>query len=244
MFDPTASFHRCHSYFNPDNVAEFSVLAAIARLSHKYELDELLEATVRRLKQTFTSGFDVWARNDGFERSPFSVSLSNAIEALNLFHTLGRLEMLPTALYQCCQLDPHYLVFGAPRADGTPESLGPEDLERCLRAQNALSHEDILVALAPSAQPAAACGNPHACRKWMRALFLAVRNDPPPWLRGDPLSSFFVTVTNTSLQQGRLCTLCGEKLVAGVREHQRGVWVNLPANLGMREVEGWNEDEA
>ncbi len=43
--------------------------------------------------------------------------------------------MLVTAFYLCCRLTTKELLQGYNRADGTPEKLEVEDLQRCLDAR-------------------------------------------------------------------------------------------------------------
>ena len=102
----------------------FPVLAALARLSHKYQLDQLLAAVLPRLQGTFTTSLDVWdAAGALLEGSAFE--FDQAVEALNLF--LGRSEMLPITLCGCCQLPRADLLCGICRTDGvTREELAPD----------------------------------------------------------------------------------------------------------------------
>ncbi|KAI1786598.1 hypothetical protein LXA43DRAFT_1085384 [Ganoderma leucocontextum] len=108
------------SHLHPDKAVTFAVLAALARLGHKYQLDQLLQAVVLvpRLKGTFTT---------------------DDLEALNLFRLLDRPEMIPVALYGCCQLGPADLRRGVNRIDGvTRERPSPSDLELCFEVKEKL----------------------------------------------------------------------------------------------------------
>ncbi|KAI1786588.1 hypothetical protein LXA43DRAFT_1109504 [Ganoderma leucocontextum] len=106
------------SHLHPDKPVTFAVLAALAQLSHKYQLDQLLEeAVIHRLKGTvFTTELEVRDKSDGGFADgspPLELESHHAIEALNLFRVLDRPEMMmPVALYQCCQLEATELVHG------------------------------------------------------------------------------------------------------------------------------------
>ena len=124
----------------------FAVLASLARMAHKYEVGWLLAEATRRLKTVFPDQFTMW--QDDMSTSSVTMVPQDAVEAFNLFRRIGRLDMLPTAMYACCQLDLGRLIHGVVRADGAfTEKLSIDDLERCLKARRELTTSNVELAL-------------------------------------------------------------------------------------------------
>ncbi|KAI0688686.1 hypothetical protein C8T65DRAFT_767687 [Cerioporus squamosus] len=77
-----------------------------------------------------------------------TVVAQDAVEALTLFRRIDRPDMLPAALYACCQWDLGRLIRGVRRADGAfVEKLDLDDLERCLKARRELKESNVKLAL-------------------------------------------------------------------------------------------------
>ena len=124
----------------------FAVLASLARIAHKYEVGWLLAEATCRLKTAFPDQFVIW--QDDMSTSSVTMAPQDTIEAFNLFRRIGRLDMLPTAMYACCQLDLGRLIHGVVRADGAfTEKLSIDDIERCLKARRELTTSNVELAL-------------------------------------------------------------------------------------------------
>ncbi|KAI0750312.1 hypothetical protein C8Q80DRAFT_1102077 [Daedaleopsis nitida] len=163
-----AIYGGVNSFLHPakGRAIPFPTLAALARLSHKYQLDDLLEAVVCRLQAVFTTEFKLWPARDNLRSEIMPQVGDCAVEALNLVRLLGRTDMLPTAIYCCCLLEPEDLVLGTARSDGTLEKLTTGDLILCLHAQKALRDKHIeltLCYLAEEASPSDNCFNRDKC---------------------------------------------------------------------------------
>ncbi|PIL26648.1 hypothetical protein GSI_11273 [Ganoderma sinense ZZ0214-1] len=106
-------------FMPPDLPVAFSVIAAVARLGHKYQIEPS------------SRSYEEWLKQGGRSSHlcdhilPFSW-----VEALNLIQLIGETDMLPLAIYHCCQ-SRSFLSNGTQRADGTVETLDPPMLERC-----------------------------------------------------------------------------------------------------------------
>ncbi len=137
------------SFPEPGNRLSFDCLSALARLGHKYELPQVLSASVNRLKAVFTTDFAVWKQHKFLRplctptyELPIILYPKNCVEAISLFRTLGHPEMLPIAFYLCVAAVPlSMLLRGVQRADGTLETLAVDDLERFLMARDRLTKE-------------------------------------------------------------------------------------------------------
>ena len=194
-------------------------------MSHKYQIDDLLDAAVHRLKEVFTQSFDVWVKNDGFNKSTLQIERHNAIEALNLFRILGRPEMAVSAMYVCCLLDPEVMVKGSSRADGTPETLHLDDIVLCVEMRRRLDELNVAFWLKLT-EPIAGCNQTpaRACADTIvNGLSRKMRVTPGIYMRGGSLSE-----TLRKLWGWDMCMVCKDPLVARILRLQRDVWVELP----------------
>ena len=221
-------------------------------MAHKYQLDQLLEAVVCRLKGSFTTRLDVWDRSGGFDptRSPLRLHRNHAIEALNLFRLFDKPEMIPMALYGCCQLGPKALVWGTWRADGlSPERLSPDDLELCLVAKERLVRETVRLlsclcgALETRIQEAASdgqCPSPFICTVGLKAWLDEWQKSPYEYVDEDPLDRYYTTKLDGAVDGETLCSACVDAVRERLSELRNGIWTNLPHLLGLIEVAGWS----
>jgi len=128
-------FNFNNDYSKHDHCIDFSLLAAITRLAHKYQVKDLLKDAVNRLERLFPITYEDFMetfRDVRFDRG------RHAIEAVNLARLIGDDFILPSILYHCAQLDALTVIRGQTRPDGTVETLSSKDLEICLRGRDAL----------------------------------------------------------------------------------------------------------
>ncbi|KAH9948565.1 hypothetical protein B0H21DRAFT_733074 [Amylocystis lapponica] len=112
-------------YFKPCERASFSLVASLIRLGHKYQMLDLRNAALERLKTLFPNNFDAWENLDTAWESAVMTGEDDGDEiiAVNLGRLTGEASILPTALYFCCQLKGDWIVNGITLADGTTEKL-------------------------------------------------------------------------------------------------------------------------
>ncbi|KAI1781887.1 hypothetical protein LXA43DRAFT_907382 [Ganoderma leucocontextum] len=215
---PWLTFHTF-----PSPAVTFAMLTALARLSHKYQLDELLEAVVPRLKGTFTTELEMWDKSRGFyELPPLGLTSDHAIEALNLFRLLDRPEMIPVALYWCCQLRPAVLLRGVTRSDGvTREHPSPTDLELCFEVKEKLVQATIhlLLQLCEVYEVKIAqvsgnqdCQSPDDCLDGLRDLLDVFRGFLHDSIDADPLDTYYAGQLDESVESGGMCSSCGDAM--------------------------------
>ena len=248
-------------HINPSARVTFSTLAALARLSHKYELEQLLTAVLHRLQRTtFTTHFDTWARSGGFRAalSPLALRPRHAVEALNLFRRLGALarDMVPVALYGCCLLPPAALLRGTPRDDynqgggGTRERLAPRDLELCFETKARLTQASVRVTLALAdfvearislvcAGGKAECAAPKVCLDSLAALLTATQGTMKGGIGADALGGCFEREMDTWVYLGRICGVCAGALRGAHGRFLREAWEALPW-MTQTSVEDWD----
>ncbi|KAI0800654.1 hypothetical protein C8Q74DRAFT_1364354 [Fomes fomentarius] len=138
------------------NTPEFSTLAALARLGHKYEMTKIFASAMKRLSALFPTDYHIWHENlrlatgtvmqvDGSETEQIggqgvhaleqvTGGKTNPIEACNLFRQAEQFHLLPVAMLFCTYLPVPSLLNGILRADGSTERLSPEDLQCCIEA--------------------------------------------------------------------------------------------------------------
>lgn len=225
------------SYISPTEAVPFSVLAAIARMAHKYQVDWLLEEATRRLKTAFSDKFTMWPRD--LSTSAVTVNGEDAVEAFNLFSRINLPDMLPAALYACCQLDLTYLVHGVLGANNAiVEKLDTDDLERCLTARRLLQERNVKLALTLFRDPSPTCQTQtcvDVCGDFTvtdmeEYYFVADANILGP--------HFLESIEMFLGDNDALCEDCARGLRDKELAARLAAWRNLPGYAGVH-VEGW-----
>ncbi|KAH9937890.1 uncharacterized protein BXZ73DRAFT_44707 [Epithele typhae] len=130
--------------FSPAVLYSLPKLIAVARLSHKYQCEDLLAAALSRLQDVFPTKFASWCTStlNAPESGPAACErprLAHVISAINLYRYIGRNDILPVAFYFCALVDPLDLINGVSTPEiGTIERLSPSDLAQCIRLRTAL----------------------------------------------------------------------------------------------------------
>ncbi|KAI0737110.1 hypothetical protein C8Q80DRAFT_1276662 [Daedaleopsis nitida] len=137
-FDLTHFIHLVYGKQSIDDHTPFEVLAAWLRMAAKYNIDHLALDIIARLKHIFPTTLSAWDARDKYRRS-HSFEETDVFQAFNLLRMLGdrygALELVPAALYSCCQIGTQALNVGGMRNGLTPETLSPSDYELVLRAK-------------------------------------------------------------------------------------------------------------
>ena len=203
----------------------------MARLSHKYQLDQLLASVILRLKHTFTTQLSVWDNRSAIgSKSLLRLSSADVIEALNLFRLIDRPDMVPTAVYECARLGPASLLRGELRADGvTRERLSPSDMELCMDVKDELVQATaclltrlceacearIDIVQAPNSNPApgtSGCASPRICVNGLKTVISRCRRDLSKCINADPLCMYYMSAALSFPLIGEMCRACGDVL--------------------------------
>ncbi|KAI0778783.1 hypothetical protein BD413DRAFT_443941, partial [Trametes elegans] len=226
-------------YLTSDAPVLFSILAALIRLSHKYELERIQTVTIKRLALVLADRAKLWRAYEG-RKNPFVVfRRGDAIEAANLLRICGREDLLPAALYMCCALDVRTLLHGVRRADGTREMLPLGDLECCLRAQTRLEGRSaafvrrVLDVNHPDRPPACPLNCDAALSElWRSRGALKDNEHTKRWV-------FVDTVGTPAVRDPcGICRPCAQHIVSVHTMFLDTLWSELPSLLGM-EVPNW-----
>ncbi|KZT07972.1 uncharacterized protein LAESUDRAFT_758101 [Laetiporus sulphureus 93-53] len=228
---------RGHGFLRRDIPVPFEVIATLVRLGEEYEICELCDAALNRLKTHFTDSFHVFCGRLGDEPEiPPMITMqeSDAIAVVNLARLTETDNMLPTALYGCCQLDKLVLSKGVTRLGGTVEALSEEDLARCmdgiahLASQNAHGlHTTFCL------QTSEQCSDPRSCTKLIKAIPNEILKCQS-LARTSVLSSWDKYIEAANL----LCKHCQKTLYERELVRRRTVWRALPEHMGVT-VEVW-----
>lgn len=139
------------SYFTQRDSAdiEFSVVAALVRLGHKYAIQDLLDDALSSLRKLYPSSFLKYTLQQdwGSHASP-----RDAITAIHLARLTNTPSILPAAFLVCTTLGVE--LFQPEGGSGTTPLL-PADLVRILNGKAALARESaiqVVVALKSMAE--------------------------------------------------------------------------------------------
>ncbi|KAI0652473.1 hypothetical protein C8Q79DRAFT_1005665 [Trametes meyenii] len=227
--------------------ARFSVLAALLRLSHKYEIEHIMEATSALLKPMFPNDLPSLLKRCTLGRShTVKFAPGQEIEAVNLFRQCERPEMLLVALYWCTGLDIHVLLHGYTRADGSIEHLSTSDLERCFVAREKLERRSAKfnreqLDSGDSRRPT--CRGTAKCNSALRSLWtcaeVAMREAQLPDSESSMRLYFAKAIGDpTSLLMFGLCRECVHYVKGMNAVFDEQLWRDLPGILDL-EVPNW-----
>lgn len=123
---------------------------ALFRLGSKYQVDHVRGEVLSRLERCFPTKLESWTPNlrMATKYPPLTIEPQDSIAVVNLARTYDLPQLLPAALYMCCQLKPNQLVNGIYYAKtGHTEHLSKGDLTLILEGQVKLSTASVKVSL-------------------------------------------------------------------------------------------------
>ncbi|TFY57397.1 hypothetical protein EVJ58_g7043 [Rhodofomes roseus] len=233
-------FHRRDEQFS------FAIIAALARLAHKYDIKDLLDDALHRMKSCFSNAFHDWAptRDNECVGSPLMAYVeTDAIAAVNIARLTDTPSMLPTALYVCCQLDTDNILNGVPRGHDAVERLSSEDITRCLDARLKLVHDNVVSAFSIfTIATSDGCTSQKNCLLLLEEL-LEIEAEG----RGLPLDNCscledWIPPLREDAETGPilegLCASCQAMVQQRAADERKEVWERLPAIMGV-EVNPW-----
>ncbi|TBU39732.1 hypothetical protein BD309DRAFT_969065 [Dichomitus squalens] len=226
---------RRHVYL-PDHKYTFNELEAMARLAHKYQIEDVLEQAISLLKTYYTDQSVKWETYHDPSVLPFSHRDANPIGIVLLARVLEESSMLPVAFYWCAILG-NKILDGWKRHDGKTMYLSREDAKAAVAGYGALSRDygpmlhRIFAATDVQACTSRDKGGCKEAIEWMRARVEALLARAPPQMLNH-------SWTRNILHFQRLCTACKDELVQRDKVERRKLWCSLPAMFGLS-VQGW-----
>ncbi|OCH84735.1 hypothetical protein OBBRIDRAFT_741067 [Obba rivulosa] len=234
------------SYFSNDQIP-FADVAAIIRITHKYQMDQLLGRALQNLKTVFKDTFPDFIRLDHFlAESSIELDCRDAITVVNLAHLTQNLSMLPMALYICCQLAPKDIIAGVDR-NGRRERLSQDDIVRCIAGRLKLSQASVTAVFRVfqcSDECMEQCKrvNGSTCRRALHAALQKYGADFSALCAGTMPLDTWITDDRDYFDSFsiKFCSGCWKRLQETEQEEHRRIWCELPVYFGL-EVEGWKE---
>lgn len=226
-------------YFEKHPHITFDEMSAVIRLSHKYQIDNVLQQAVKPLKHYYTSSFATWS---GAVPIPFSAQgKEHCITAVNLAHLLDIPSILPVAFYDCCALGGK-LVYGRQRKDIPRECLSTDNLSKCFEGRDQLAREGVgLVGRIFGYNSEQHCKTPSRCESSLRATqTLALTNTTAG---AAMILSSWSTFIEGAAGPFPLCGLCTKALLRRDVEERHEVWKKPSSFFGL-EIEKRDKDGA
>ncbi|KAI1795285.1 hypothetical protein LXA43DRAFT_939155 [Ganoderma leucocontextum] len=229
---PTARTLSVRYRSNAALATTFTQMSAVIRLSHKYQVEDILAQAVACLNDSFTRG-------DIKDIGADSADPTHAIGAVNLARLVDVPCILPPAFLVCCSIGGK--VFdGWKRADGHVEYLDPDDLRRCMDGRDALAREALSLLMRVFPLGAAfKCGRTD-CREAMTQMREDALNDlSASSSQCNLMSGWHPFITkHTGLHGQRLCWKCDSELEARSSGARDDIWNRLPQLFNLQ-IKGW-----
>jgi len=223
-------------YFKTDVALPFDTVAAMLRSGSKYQVPQIKEEALRRLKRAYSSTLQEWDHRPGRQEAEITAMCSNdkPLRVLHLARTLNLQDLLPAALYLSCQL-PMSDYFSNAGKDQFPSA---EDMCACMEGKVVL-HQVHTLALGRvlSSGIGRGCQNKTECEKNLNDGVASLRGyrGKMPSSTSRPLASLLnALVTPTT---GRLwfpagwrlsvCQGCYKSLMEVLQEEREGIWKYL-----------------
>ncbi|KAI0742391.1 hypothetical protein C8Q80DRAFT_1108999 [Daedaleopsis nitida] len=214
----------------------YNLISAWIRIGHKYEINSLVEHSIRYLRQLYP---DNYADYEKFHAAAFDGG--KAIGIVNIARLTGAHRLLPAALMYCCQVESD-LAYGFPREDGTMERLSRTDLDICFKASKnlvaarvSLAHRLFKIEHIIDTDE---CDDQVACTEAIEGILDdLVTAELPGLYTPRPLSSFM----SEYAEQLDVCESCRGQLFIKSEAERRAIFEDLPALLGIT-VNGWGNN--
>ncbi|KAI0720773.1 hypothetical protein C8T65DRAFT_632773 [Cerioporus squamosus] len=221
------------SFFQKNKDMQYTIaqISSLVRLSHKYQVEDLLGQALSALRVYFTDSFAEW---DTATDYPFDPPVPAAgIEVIHLAKLTETPSMLPIAMYTCAA-GGSAILDGWRREDGTVVHPSREDLGRIIDGYGDLQrralalNQTILDPFTPST-----CQFPTSCRSNMQMMWERLTEEAF-------LDSRVLHHLRDIMAEYDLCAACLQMLETRDRTERRKLWKSLPAIFGLA-IEGWDD---
>ncbi|EMD33962.1 hypothetical protein CERSUDRAFT_97887 [Gelatoporia subvermispora B] len=156
-----------HDFLQTEKSLQFSGLASVILLSHKYQMERIRDRALQLLEDIMAveppQDQDV---KEYLAFSSLSIMPEDAFAIVNLASLTGRNSLLPMAFYMCCFLSPVTLIHGFIRS-GFLCKLQPGDVVRCFSGKSQLANAcaiSFLKIYDYNLDMQAVCSTPSKCR--------------------------------------------------------------------------------
>ncbi|KAI9061882.1 hypothetical protein FKP32DRAFT_1677810 [Trametes sanguinea] len=218
-------------------------VAAVVRLSHKYQMDQLLAQALSALMEFYTDDFHEWIKRD--RKTTMTAMPIDAITAISLAHLTSTPSILPLAYFHASCAGSKVLR-GCVRDGAWAEPLAYVDLIRVMDGRPSFVHAmNKMVCRIFRPETSTACLDSRRCLRVMTARacemsdYLEMAYETMLALNLSPCS--FATVHGeVEVTTGmRLCEKCRSMLKERELEEKKELWNDIPSIFDMEEPEGW-----
>ncbi|KAJ7057702.1 hypothetical protein C8F01DRAFT_991607 [Mycena amicta] len=215
-------------YYNPPETKSFPLIAALLRLSTKYNVDFLRRRALAHISSLYPTTIQDWEqRKDNaievFNARPFAVFL--------LAKETGHQALLPACMYLCADtVDINDILDGLKSIDGKHIELDWPDKRACIRGR-----QNLLLALRAEVfgfltggLKIPNCTSPQRCDsaklRWLQSLEASLGNGCP--------GIFSIKFPWPSFRKA-ICDTCYTASYTDSMHHRQAIWDNLPQYFDM-----------
>ncbi|PIL26456.1 hypothetical protein GSI_12214 [Ganoderma sinense ZZ0214-1] len=210
----------------------FPELFAVIRLSHKYNIEDLLEQGLYILKTFYTTSFHQFTSEAYRNVNLLEPNHVHHIGAVNLARLTNTPSVLPVALYYCCGLSGK-VMDGWTREMGDTEYLSAQDIRAVLTGRDQLARKGfwMLVNIFKE-EPSMGCTMRSACAISLAGLIRGTRWDGAGDY--DVLDSWEPAIKRYAKELD-ICKQCRDALLKRDVKERRAIWARLPSMFGLSE---------
>ena len=212
-----------HGYNYPE-------LSALARLGHKYQIDQLERHAISRLKSVFPNDIEQWedlVQSCQVLQSPSYLSY-NPIDIIDIARLTDTPSMLPLAFCLCVQNEA-IIIDGQAREDGTHLVFSKADAKRCISgfrelyrtSERAVQRTIRLTTSQPS------CATPTVCRSALDAMLDRACQGGSIYPLEALYDVFLLSFTG--------CEACSQVIKQLRHDERRELWKKLPQIFGLQD---------
>ncbi|KAI0669060.1 hypothetical protein C8Q78DRAFT_978985 [Trametes maxima] len=226
-------FGKCHGVITMDSVS------AVARLSHKYQIDQLLAQALAILTEFYTDNFNEWIKP--YRETTLVANSLDAVSAINIAHLTNTPSILPLAFLHATRSGSS-IMRGCCRDDSLIEGLAYPDLERLFDGRVMFLQtvsRSVARIFRPQVDPA--CKESKKCLKVLLEKARSV---------DECLEALYANPTRVRTwadafrvpghpMASRLCECCCDMVEDREQTERQNVWNDIPRMFGLEPVEGW-----
>ncbi|KAI0632657.1 hypothetical protein C8Q77DRAFT_1118845 [Trametes polyzona] len=215
-------------------------VAAVVRLSHKYQVDHLLAQGLSILKEQYTDDFTLW--NKPGRTLPIAARNIDAISAINIAHLTNTPSILPLA-YLAVSREGSAIVHGVVRDGKYIEGLCWPDIERVIDGRVAwLEAASKALARIFAPEVSDGCIGTGRCLRVLTSKARSLDHHlgglfaGESYVLGSLASTVFAGMDMDT--RAKLCSECMEMVVEREKEEIGDLWDSLPGIFDI-DVQGW-----
>ncbi|KAI0776585.1 hypothetical protein BD413DRAFT_602160 [Trametes elegans] len=223
----------------PRTQVTMDAVASVARLSHKYQIDQLFAQALALFMEQYTDNFDEWIKPN--RPLPIAATDLDAISAINIARLTNTPSILPLAFLSVGRAG-SAVLRGCLRDGACAEGLTFEDVARALDGRTAfleLSSKAVARIFVP--EISGYCTEPRRCARILALKAGALEDSLGKVFDVGAACSFVDQFEAPDPDTGlKLCEKCREMLKEREYGEQQDLWNELPQIFDVTVGEGWS----